>query len=69
MAAFVLWGRIQQISGVEFVAIAAAVCSDGSSKGVDVAPHIRPHDSLGSLPPAKYREKITAEQSSLQLST
>jgi putative transposase len=31
--------------------------------------HIRPHDSLGSLPPAKYREKIIAEQSSLELST
>jgi putative transposase len=31
--------------------------------------HIRPHDSLGSLPPAKFREKIIAEQSSLQLST
>ena len=24
---------------------------------------IRPHDSLGSLPPARYREKIIAEQS------
>jgi putative transposase len=29
---------------------------------------IRPHDSLGSLPPAKYREKIIAE-SSKELST
>jgi putative transposase len=30
---------------------------------------IRPHDALGSLPPARYREKLLANNSTLQLST
>jgi len=30
---------------------------------------IRPHDALGSLPPAQYRERLLGEQSSLELST
>jgi len=30
---------------------------------------IRPHDALGSLPPARYREKLLAAMSTLELST
>ena len=30
---------------------------------------IRPHDALGSLPPARYREKLLAAMSTLKLST
>ena len=30
---------------------------------------IRPHDALGSLPPARYREKLLANNSTLELST
>jgi len=30
---------------------------------------IRPHDALGSLPPARYREKLLAKNSTLQLPT
>ena len=30
---------------------------------------IRPHDSLGSLPPARYRDKLLANNSTLELST
>ena len=30
---------------------------------------IRPHDALGSLPPARYREKLLAATSTLELST
>lgn len=30
---------------------------------------IRPHDALGSLPPAQYREQLIARNSTLQLST
>lgn len=41
MAAFVLWGRVQQTAESEFVAIATAVCADGSAKGIEVVPQFK----------------------------
>lgn len=38
MAEYVLWGRVQQTAESEFIAIATAICADGSAKGLEVVP-------------------------------